>query len=120
MFDFEYDKTKVKGALGPEVINIQIDHLLYLWRKTSDDDEEVRDLIRRAKETYTIVGVGTQDLTNAARVGIALRRLAHRFRLDGVVFLGQHFVEAKTRSTPYLGLSELHREGRVLGSPKVT
>lgn len=33
MFDFEYDKTKVKGALGPEVVNIQIDHLLRQWKR---------------------------------------------------------------------------------------
>lgn len=115
MFDFEYDKTKVKGALGPEVLNIQIDHLIELWRQTPADDAEVQKLIGYARATYRIEGVGDADLANAARLGVALLRLVKRFRLDGIALLGQHFVEAKTKATPYLGLVELHREGSVLG-----
>ena len=115
MFDFEYDKTKVKGALGPEVLNIQIDHLLALWRQTPPEDAEVRELLARVPSLYEVAGVGEGDLLAAARIGIALKKLVARFRLDGVALLGQHFVEAQVKAPPYLGLAELHREGRVLG-----
>jgi len=111
MFDFEYDKTKVKGALGPEIINIQIDHLVTQWERAPLDDPEVQDVVRHARDEYAIEGVGDNDLNNAARVAVALRRLVQRFRLDGVALLCQHFIEKKLKTTPYLGLAHLHRAG---------
>jgi L-arabinose isomerase len=111
MFDFEFDKTKVKGALGPEVMNIQVDHLLAQWEKAPMSDPEVQKMLKHAKTAYTVDGVGEEDLNNAARIAVAIRRLVDRFQLDGLVVLCQHFLEAKLKSTPYLGLSELHRQG---------
>jgi L-arabinose isomerase len=111
MFDFEYDKTKVKGVLGPEVLNIQIDHLMDHWEKAPLDDPDVQAMIRHAHDAYTIEGVGDTDLDNAARVAVALRRVVERFRLDGVALLCQHFIEKKFKTTPNLGLAELHRTG---------
>ena len=111
MFDFEYDKTSVKGALGPEIINIQIEHLAASWEQATADDPDVRSLIAHARSTYRINGVGDQDLVSAARAAIALRRLVERFRVDGVALLCQHFVEKKLKTTPNLGLAELHRAG---------
>lgn len=111
MFDFEYDKTKVKGALGPEVINIQVDHLLRQWENAPLKDPEVQAMIRHAHEAYEVDGVGERDLENAARVAVAVQRLVKRFRLDGLAVLCQHFIEAKFKATPYLGLCELHRQG---------
>ena len=115
MFDFEYDKTMVKGALGPEVIYIQIHHLLDLWQKTSDGDPAVRALIEKARKQYAIDSVGESDLVAAARVAVAMKRLVERFRLDGLVLLGQHYVEAQTKATSFLGMAELHADGTVLG-----
>ena len=115
MFDFEYDKTMVKGALGPEVIYIQIHHLLDLWQKTSDGDPAVRALIEKVRKQYAIDGVGESDLAAAARVAVAMKRLVERFRLDGLVLLGQHYVEAQTKATSFLGMAELHADGTVLG-----
>lgn len=115
MFDFEYDKTMVKGVLGSEVLNVQIDHLLDLWEAISAEDAEVRRLIEKVHSTYRVEGVEERDIIGAARVAVALKRLIHRFRLDGLVLLGQHYVEAKTRSTSYLGMAELHADGRTPG-----
>jgi L-arabinose isomerase len=115
MFDFEYDKTKVKGALGPEVVNLQIDHLLKQWEQAPANDPDVRAMIKHAKSAYQIDGVGETDLEKSARLAVALKRLVIRFRLDGVALLCQHFLEAKLKTTPYLGLSELHREGTCPG-----
>ena len=48
MFDFEYDKTKIKGALGPEVLSIQADHLERQWDKAPLDDPAVQDVLPRS------------------------------------------------------------------------
>jgi L-arabinose isomerase len=115
MFDFEYDKTVVKGILGPEVIHIQIHHLLDLWEKIMPEDKEVKSLVTKVKKSYKIVGLEERDIIAAARFAVCLRKLVQKFRLDGIVLLGQHFVEAHTKTTSYLGMAELHEEGKVLG-----
>jgi L-arabinose isomerase len=115
MFDFEYDKTMVKGAMGPEVIYIQINHLLDLWKKAGEADPAVRAMVEKVYANYHVDGVGEDDIMAAARVAVAMKRLVQRFRLDGLVLLGQHYVEAQTKATSYLGMAELHAEGKVLG-----
>src|SRR6185295_8007095 len=114
MFDFEFDKTMVQGTLGPEVVNVQISHLLDLWESLSDKDPEVRKLIAKVHANYEIAGVRDADIVSAARVGVAIQKLVERFRLDALVLLGQHFVEAKTKATCYLGMAELHARGDVM------
>jgi len=111
MFDFEYDKTDLKGALGPEVMHIQIDHLAEMVAKTPLSDPEVKKTVKKARSAYTVQGVGATDLTRAARVAVAVRRLVKRFRVDGLAILGQHFIEKKLKTTAYLGLSQLQSEG---------
>jgi L-arabinose isomerase len=115
MFDFEYDKTMLQGTLGPEVLNVQISHLLDLWESLSDQDPEMRKLIKKVHTDYEIAGVEDEDIVAAARVGVAIQRLVERFRLDALVLLGQHYVEAKTKATSYLGMAELHARGEVMG-----
>ena len=115
MFDFEYDKTMVKGGLGPEVIYIQIHHLLDLWQKTGDGRPGRAGMIEKVHANYAIEGVGESDLVAAARVAVAMKRLVERFRLDGLVLLGQHYVEAQTKATSFLGMAELHADGTVMG-----
>ncbi len=115
MFDFEFDKTMVKGVLGPEVVNVQISHLLEMWEKISPEDSEVTSLVQKVHSTYEVEGVSQSDILGAARVAVAIKRLVARFRLDGLVLLGQHYVEAHTKATSYLGMAELHAEGKTLG-----
>jgi L-arabinose isomerase len=115
MFDFEFDKTMVKGVLGPEVVNVQISHLLDLWEKILPEDSEVTSLVKKVNSSYEVKGVGQSDILGAARVAVAMKRLVARFRLDGLVLLGQHYVETHTKATSYLGMAELHAEGKTLG-----
>ena len=115
MFDFEFDKTMVKGTLGPEVLNVQISHLLDMWENILPEDARVRALVDKVQLNYQVVGVDESDIVAAARVSVAMQELVERFRLDGLVLLGQHYVEAKTKATSYLGMSELHARGDVLG-----
>ncbi len=59
MFDFEYDKTKIKGILGPEVLDIQIDHLADLWEACPSEDSEVQAMIQHDRnETMVASGAG--------------------------------------------------------------
>ena len=111
MFDFEFDKTKVKSVLGPEILNLQIDNLLASWEQSPLDDVEVQNMLRHARAKYNVNGVNVSELAKQARVAVALRRLVKRFRLDGLAVLGQHFVERKLKTTPYLAICELNRDG---------
>jgi L-arabinose isomerase len=111
MFDFEYDKTKVRSALGPEVINLQVDHLVSAFEQAQPDDPEVQAMLTHVLAEYDASALGPSDIERAARAAVALKRMVRRFRLDGLALLGQHLVERKLKTTPYLGLAELYREG---------
>lgn len=110
MYDFEYDKTMIKGTLGPNVIAIQVEHLLEQFGKAGD--EEIRDVVAETKRRFDIVDLGEEDIRRSARFYEALRRTIERFRLDAVTLLGQHYTEEKTGSTAYLANTLLHEEGK--------
>ena len=38
MYDLEFDRAKLKGFLGPEVMTIQADHLIDLWKKIDKNE----------------------------------------------------------------------------------
>lgn len=111
MYDFEFDATKVKGMLGPEILHVQLDHLGTAWDQAPLDDPEVQQAIEQARGSYRVTDLAPRDLEQACRASVALQRMVKRFRLDGLALLGQHFVERKLKTNPYLGLSELHRAG---------
>jgi L-arabinose isomerase len=115
MFDFEFDKTMVKGMLGPEVLNVQIGHLIDIWESIQLQDPQLLGLIDEVYSTYRVEGCEKKDVISAARTALSLERLVDRFRLDGLVLLGQHFIEAKTKSTSYLGMVRLAAVGKTLG-----
>ena len=90
-------------------------HLVDEFENTPPDDTDVQAMMKKAHETYVIEGIGEEDLKRTVRVGVALKRLVQRFRLDGVALLGQHHVERKLGTEPFLGINELDREGKCLG-----
>jgi len=109
MYDFEHDKTKLKGKLGPSCINIQVSHLVDLWNAVSDS--EIQALTAEVKRRFKIIGITDGDIERAARLAIAMRDLVNRFNLDALCYLGQHHVEQKTQTTPYLGSALLQENG---------
>jgi len=111
MYDFEFDATKVKGALGPEILHVQLDHLGAAWDQTPPADPDVRRAIEQARANYRVTDLSPRDLEQACRASVALRRMVKRFRLDGLALLGQHFVERRLKTNPFLGLAELQRAG---------
>lgn len=109
MYDFEYDKTMIKGKLGPNVISIQVDHLLRAFREATDED--IHDVIETTMSRFNIVGLGEDDIYRSAKFYYALRSTLERYRLDALTLLGQHYAEEKTGTTPYLANTIMHEEG---------
>jgi L-arabinose isomerase len=111
MYDFEHDKTKVKGKLGPNAINIQVSHLVDIWEDVPE--KEILSLSNEVRRRFKIRDLEEQDIGQAARLAIAMRNLVERFHLDALCYLGQHHVERKTQTTAYLG-SALLQENDIM------
>lgn len=110
MYDFEYDKTMIKGTLGPNIIAIQVDHLLEQFNNASEEASQA--VAEDTKSRFNIVGLGEEDISRSARFYVALRSTLERFRLDALTLLGQHYVEQKTGTTSYLANTLMHEEGK--------
>lgn len=99
MYDHEFDRTSITGVLGPQVIDVQISHLLNIWDKVTN--KEVNDFIKEISwiKEYKFQAVTEDDFYKECKFTVAYRKLIEKFRLDAVCFLGQHFVEVKTGCT---------------------
>ena len=108
MYDLEFDRSKVKGFLGPEVMTIQAEHLLELWRETSEKDceQDAEALEKRFKSK----NIKSSDVLASLRLGLAMRRLYKKFNLDGLCFLGQHYIEKVCAAPARMGASKLMEE----------
>jgi L-arabinose isomerase len=115
MCDFEFDKTKVIGGLGPEVINISIELLEEEFNSIAEDTPEVLEMHENVRTYYKVEGCGEQDLSWACRLAVAMEHIVKRFSLDGIALLGQHFVEKVFKTEPYLGICEMERKEICLG-----
>ncbi len=112
MYDLEFDRARVKGFLGPEVMTIQAEHLIDCWRDISDaeTDEAANRLFKR----FQVKNVELDDVKRSCRVGLAMRKLYHRFNLDGLCFLGQHYIEKMTGAPARMGASMLMEDDRFM------
>ncbi|MBP1994115.1 hypothetical protein [Paenibacillus eucommiae] len=110
MYDFEYDKTMIKGTLGPNIIAIQVGHLLEQFNNASEEDSQA--VAEATKTRFNIVGLDEADIAKSSRFYVALRNTLQRFRLDALTLLGQHYVEQKTGTTSYLANTMMHEEGK--------
>lgn len=108
MYDLEFDRAKVKGFLGPEVMTIQAEHLIDLWREVDKKQSEAqaKRLIKRFKGR----NVYFEDVEKSIRLGLAMRALYKKFNLDGLCFLGQHYLEKMTGTPARMGASLLMEE----------
>lgn len=99
MYDIEIDKTKVKGVFGPNVLYLDVSHLLNLWEKLTE--EEVDTFLAQLKTELPIPaeGVTEEDMRKSASVGLAVQKLIRRFNIDALTLLGQHHVEVSTRAS---------------------
>ena len=110
MYDLEYDRAKVRGLLGPEVISIQVDHLLEVWK--SVPESKARREAERLFKRFKVKHVTVDDAVRSIRLGMAMRELVGKFNLDALCFLGQHYIEKMTGAPARLGASMLmERDG---------
>ena len=108
MYDLEFDRAKVKGFLGPEVMTIQADHLIELWKQVPAADAHrcAQALLAR----FPSRNVTPEDAEKSVRLGLAMRALVRKFNLDGLCFLGQHYLEKMTGAPARMGASLLMEE----------
>lgn len=99
MYDIEVDKTKIKGVFGPNVLYLDVTHLIDIWEALSD--EEISDFVAEIKKElpYRIEGIDEEDIRKSASLGLAVKKLIARFGIDGLTLLGQHHVEVATRAS---------------------
>ncbi len=116
MFDHEFDRTAITGSLGPQVIDIQISHLLELWEQVTEEEATACAKELEWVRQYRFQDVTEQELLRECRFTVAYKRLIRRFRLDAVCFLGQHYVEVKTGCTGYLASVVLAKEKQFMAN----
>ena len=114
MFDLEFDRGGVRGCLGPEVMSVQAENLVEVWKEIPD--EEVARAAGELTSRYKMRIVTDDDVKRSVRLGLAMRRLVEKFRLDGLCFLGQHYIEKMTRAPARLGASMRVEQDRVMVS----
>ncbi len=99
MYDIEIDKTKVKGAFGPNVLYLDVSHLINIWEKVTD--EEIDTFIAELDKDVPIGSsvVTEEDKRKSVALGIAVIKLINKFGIDALTLLGQHHVEVATRTS---------------------
>ena len=107
MYDFNFDKTAVTGKFGPHIMDIQIDHLMNIFEENGAINPRIKALFDKTKEKYRVQELSDDDIMRSARLGLALQDLVDRYKLNGLVLLGQHLIEVKADASCYLGLSEI-------------
>lgn len=110
MYDLEFDAAKVKGFLGPEVMTIQAEHLIDAWRTVEEPD--VTAVADRLSRRFAAKKIGRDDITRSCKVAIAMKRLYSKFNLDGMCFLGQHYIEKMTGAPARMGACLMLEEDR--------
>ncbi|KKR04397.1 MAG: L-arabinose isomerase [Candidatus Uhrbacteria bacterium GW2011_GWF2_39_13] len=105
MYDLEYDRSKIRGFLGPEIISIQMEHLIDIWKSVSEKTAkaEAAKLFARFKSKHVTI----DDAVRSVRLGLAMKEIVRKFNLDALCFLGQHYIEKVTGAPARLGASIL-------------
>jgi L-arabinose isomerase len=110
MYDLEFDAAKVKGFLGPEVMAIQAEQLIDIWKDI--EPSRTKRLARELSSRFRMRKVGSEDLERSCRLAVAMRKLYNRFKLDGMCFLGQHYIEKMTGAPARIGASMMLEKDR--------
>ena len=111
MYDIEVDKTKIKGVFGPNVLYLDVNHLINIWEALTDDEiSEYVEVIKK-ELPYSIEGIDDEDMRKSVSVGLAVRKLIKQFNIDGLTLLGQHHVEVATRASADLSFYCAENDG---------
>ena len=107
MYDFNFDKTSITGKLGPHIMDVQLEHLVHILDQLDAKDDSITKLCKKVRKHYHVAGLEDDDILRSARLAVALQQLIRQYNLNGLVLLGQHFIEVKANASCYLGLSEI-------------
>ncbi len=99
MYDIEIDKTSLKGIIGPNVLYIDVQHLINIWQELKMEDIENYSKQLEKDLPIPMHIVNDDDRKRSIGVGLALVKLIKKFRLDALTLLGQHHVEVATRAS---------------------
>lgn len=99
MYDIEVDKTKIKGFFGPNVLYLDVTHLIDIWKSLTEEEMAAFEQKIRSELAYEIVGIDDEDIRKSTSLGLAVTKLVQRFGIDGLTLLGQHHVEVATRAS---------------------
>lgn len=116
MYDFNFDKTDITGKLGPHVMDINIDHVMSIHDEIKETDGRIDELLEKINSDCTVSGLTPEELRRSAHLAVALNELVARYKLDGLVLLGQHLIEAHANATSYLGLAEMLATDTAIGT----
>ena len=109
MYDLENDKTKIKAALGPDVIYVEMCHLIKQWEKVTD--EEAMVVAEEMASRFTMRGTTKDQLVRSCKLGIAMEKLIDHLNLDALCFLGQHYIEKEVGAPARIGASMILDKG---------
>jgi len=109
MYELEWDKTKVKWKLGPNIFYIEISELLDLLDKVPPSD--TKKLVEELKKKYKVNEITDEDIAKACRLSIALERLVSRFKLNALSHLCQWYLHCRADAPPCFGCSMLNEQG---------
>lgn len=110
MYDIEVDKTKIKGVFGPNVLYLDVTHLLDIWNALTD--KEIDEFVVEVKKELPYqICIDEQDLRKSASVGLAVKKMIKRFGIDGLTLLGQHHVEVATKASADLSFFCAENDG---------
>lgn len=105
MYDIAVSSTFLKSTFGVNIIQIQSEHLLNIWKDVKDEEvvAEKDKLVKRFK----VKNITENDVFNAVKLAVAMRKLAERFNLNAMCFLDQHFIQKQVKTSARIGASLL-------------
>ena len=79
--------------------------MLNIWKDVKDDEvvAEKDKLVKRFK----VKNITENDVFNAVKLAVAMRKLAERFNLNAMCFLDQHFIQKQVKTSARIGASLL-------------
>ncbi len=111
MYDIEVDKTKIKGVFGPNVLYLDVTHLIDIWKALSEDEISIYVEQIKRELPYKFEGIDEEDVRKSVSLGLAVRKLIEKFGIDGLTLLGQHHVEVATRASADLSFYCAENDG---------
>ena len=111
MYDIEVDKTKIKGVFGPNVLYLDVSHLIDIWQALTEEEISAYIAEIRKELPYPFVGIDEEDVRKSVSLGLAVKKLIRRFGIDGLTLLGQHHVEVATKASADLSFYCAENDG---------